>query len=39
LVLVGGGVLIYGLACFVTGAFALDDLKLLLRRRAREPSA
>jgi putative peptidoglycan lipid II flippase len=38
-VLVGGGVLIYGLACFVTGAFALDDLKLLLRRRAREPSA
>jgi putative peptidoglycan lipid II flippase len=35
-VLVGGGVLIYGLACFVTGAFALDDLKLLLRRGVRE---
>jgi putative peptidoglycan lipid II flippase len=35
-VLVGSGMLIYGLACFVTGAFALDDIKLLLRRRARQ---
>ena len=33
-VLVGAGVAVYGVACFVTGAFALDDLKLLLRRRA-----
>ena len=35
-VLVGGGMAVYGLACFLTGAFALDDLKLLLKRRARE---
>ncbi|HEX5185230.1 MAG TPA: murein biosynthesis integral membrane protein MurJ [Allosphingosinicella sp.] len=35
LVLVGAGVTIYGLACFLTGAFALDDVKLLLRRRER----
>ena len=34
-VLVGGGIAVYGLACFATGAFALDDLKTLLRRRAR----
>ena len=33
--LVGGGVLLYGIACFLTGAFALDDLKILLKRRAR----
>jgi putative peptidoglycan lipid II flippase len=33
-VLVGGGVAVYGLACFATGAFALDDLKTLVRRRA-----
>jgi len=35
-VLVGAGVLVYGIACFLTGAFVLDDVKLLLRRRARE---
>jgi putative peptidoglycan lipid II flippase len=35
-VLVGAGVAIYGAACFLTGAFVLDDLKLLLKRRARE---
>jgi putative peptidoglycan lipid II flippase len=29
-----GGAAVYFLASFVTGAFALDDLKLLLRRRA-----
>jgi len=34
-ILVGGGVAVYGLACFATGAFALDDLKALIRRRAR----
>jgi putative peptidoglycan lipid II flippase len=33
--LVGGGVAVYGLACLATGAFALDDLKTLLRRRQR----
>lgn len=33
-VLVGGGAAVYALACFATGAFALDDLKAL-RRRAR----
>ncbi|MET0371013.1 MAG: murein biosynthesis integral membrane protein MurJ [Sphingobium sp.] len=32
-VLVGAGVAIYGLACFATGAYALADLKALLRRR------
>nr|NUR37641.1 murein biosynthesis integral membrane protein MurJ [Sphingomonas sp.] len=36
LVLVGAGVTIYGVACFLTGAFVLDDLKLLMKRRARE---
>ena len=35
-VLVGGGCAVYGLACFLTGAFALSDLKSLLKRRARE---
>lgn len=35
-VLVGGGVLVYGLACFVTGAFAMDDVSALLKRRARD---
>ena len=35
-VLVGTGIAVYGVACFLTGAFALDDLKLLLRRRARQ---
>ena len=34
--LVGGGVAVYGVACFLTGAFALDDVKILLKRRARE---
>ena len=33
-VLVGGGAAVYALACFLTGAFALDDLAAL-RRRAR----
>lgn len=33
--LVGGGVTVYGLACFATGAFALADIKALIRRRAR----
>ncbi len=33
-VLVSGGVAIYGLACFVTGAFRMSDLKALMRRRA-----
>ena len=34
-VLVCAGVAVYGLACFVTGAFRLADLKALIRRRAR----
>jgi len=34
--LVGGGILLYGIACFLTGAFALDDLRTLLNRRARD---
>jgi putative peptidoglycan lipid II flippase len=32
--LCGGGSLVYFAACFITGAFAMDDIKLLLRRRA-----
>src|SRR5438270_5637640 len=36
IVLVGAGVLVYGIACFLTGAFALDDVKLLMKRRASE---
>jgi len=36
LVLVGAGVLVYGIACFLTGAFVLDDVKILMKRRARE---
>lgn len=35
-VLVGGGGAVYALACFLTGAFAIGDLKALLQRRARE---
>ena len=35
-VLVGAGVGVYALACFLTGAFVLDDVKLLMKRRARE---
>ncbi|NUQ17938.1 MAG: murein biosynthesis integral membrane protein MurJ [Sphingomonas sp.] len=31
-VLVGSGAAVYGIACFVTGAFVLDDVKLLMRR-------
>lgn len=36
IVLVGSGAAVYGIACFLTGAFVLDDVKLLIRRRARE---
>lgn len=32
IVLVGAGVAVYGLACFLTGAFVLDEVKLLMRR-------
>jgi putative peptidoglycan lipid II flippase len=32
-VLVGAGAVVYGLACFATRAFALDDVRTLLRRR------
>jgi putative peptidoglycan lipid II flippase len=35
-VLVGGGGAVYAAACFLTGAFAWDDVRVLLRRRARE---
>jgi len=35
-VLVGGGAAVYALACFLTGAFAIGDLKTLLKRRARQ---
>lgn len=31
-VLVGAGGMVYAIACFLTGAFVLDDLKLLMRR-------
>jgi putative peptidoglycan lipid II flippase len=34
LVLVGTGCAIYGLACFVTGAFRVADVKALIRRRS-----
>ena len=34
--LVGAGIAVYSIACFLTGAFVLDDVKLLLRRGARE---
>jgi putative peptidoglycan lipid II flippase len=34
--LVSGGVAVYGVACFLTGAFVLDDIRLLIKRRARE---
>jgi putative peptidoglycan lipid II flippase len=30
--LVSAGIAVYGIACFLTGAFALDDVKLLMRR-------
>ena len=32
--LVGAGAIVYGIACLVTGAFRLADLRALLRRRA-----
>jgi putative peptidoglycan lipid II flippase len=35
-VLVGTGVAVYAIACFLTRAFVLDDVKLLIRRRAKE---
>src|SRR5689334_4498086 len=35
-VLVGAGVAVYGVACFLTGAFVLDDVKILMRRRAQK---
>ncbi|HEX5259719.1 MAG TPA: murein biosynthesis integral membrane protein MurJ [Sphingomicrobium sp.] len=34
-VLVGAGVAVYAVACFLTGAFVVDDLRLMMRR-ARE---
>jgi len=33
--LVSAGVAVYGVACFLTGAFVLDDLKILMKRRAQ----
>jgi putative peptidoglycan lipid II flippase len=35
-ILVGGGGAVYAASCFLTGAFAWDDVRVLLRRRARE---
>jgi putative peptidoglycan lipid II flippase len=35
-VLVGAGVVVYCVACFLTGAFALDDVKILMKRRAQK---
>ena len=32
LALVASGVAVYAVACFLTGAFVLNDVKLLLRR-------
>jgi putative peptidoglycan lipid II flippase len=32
IVLVGAGVAVYGIACFLTGAFVIDDVRLLMRR-------
>jgi len=29
-------VAVYGIACFLTGAFVLDDVKLIIRRGARQ---
>jgi putative peptidoglycan lipid II flippase len=31
--LVGAGIALYGVACFITGAYRLSDLKALMRRR------
>lgn len=36
IVLVGLGAAVYAIACFLTGAFVLDDVKLLMKRRTRE---
>jgi putative peptidoglycan lipid II flippase len=36
LALVGTGVAVYGIACFLTGAFVLDDVKVLMKRRAKD---
>lgn len=36
IVLVGLGATVYAIACFLTGAFVLDDVKLLMKRRTRE---
>ncbi len=36
IVLVGVGAAVYAVACFLTGAFVLDDVKLLIRRRTRD---
>ena len=36
LALVGAGVAVYAIACFLTGAFVLDEVKLLMKRRAKE---
>ena len=33
--LVSAGIAVYGVACFVTGAFVLDDLKILMKRRSQ----
>lgn len=32
-ILVGSGIALYGLACFVTGAYRMSDLRALMRRR------
>jgi putative peptidoglycan lipid II flippase len=34
--LVGTGAAVYAIACFLTGAFVLNDVKLLINRRTRE---
>lgn len=36
ILLVGLGATVYAIACFLTGAFVLDDVKLLMKRRTRE---
>ena len=36
LMLVGGGGIVYAVSCFLTGAFVLDDVKILLRRRSQK---
>jgi putative peptidoglycan lipid II flippase len=35
-VLVTAGVAVYAIACFLTGAFVLDDIKLLTKRAREE---